>query len=258
MMIRFYELISMRIIICCLGILFIFSNLELQAKDHIQAIPLVKLKIESEQLSKICDGLNLKCADGAALWKKKSARDSQVYLIDDSQQLIQLEQIQNRYKIIDQWNFKNYVHHSQQSFDDDLADYGTEIFPAFYPLNRDKVAVALVKQYGAGYSGGGRGVHVADFLMLEPEGKFKTALVEIPFYSYEMIRACFSEKDYKISPHCHDESGSTLSIQFKDVGKPFYQWTLNYTDFTWESGKPEKSKTITKSRVVAMPFEKDQ
>ena len=74
----------MRKIICCLGILFIFSNLELQAKDHIQAIPLVKLKIESEQLSKICDGLNLKCADGAALWKKKSARDSQVYLIDDS------------------------------------------------------------------------------------------------------------------------------------------------------------------------------
>ena len=94
--------------------------------------------------------------------------------------------------------------------------------------------------------------------MLEPEGKFKTALVEIPFYSYEMIRACFSEKDYKISPHCHDESGSTLSILFKDVGKPFYQWTLNYTDFTWESSKPEKSKTITKSRVVAMPFEKDQ
>ncbi len=160
----------------------------------------------------------------------------------------------NQYKLLNAWSFIQYIHSSHDSGDGELADYGTEIFPAFYPLNREKQAIAIVKQYGTGYSGGGKGEDIADFLMLEPRGQFKIALSNVAFYSYEMIRACFSEKDYKTSPHCHDESGSTLSIGFKNVGKPYYQWTLNYTDFIWESDKSEKYKKIEKHSEVVMPF----
>lgn len=222
--------------------------------EEIKAIPWVKLKVETTQAKNICSRLNLACGEDLTVWKMKNSTENKLYLTDDTAQLFELSKVNNQYKLLNAWSFKQYIHSSHDSGDGELVDYGTEIFPAFYPLNREKQAIAIVKQYETGYSGGGRGEEIADFLMLEPKGQFKTALSEIPFHSYEMIRACFSEKDYKTSPHCHDESGSTLSIQFKDVGKPYYQWTLNYTDFTWESFKLEKSKKIEKYREVVMPF----
>lgn len=225
------------------------------AVDAIQAVPLVKLKAESSQLKKICTDLSLTCSEGGALWKNKASNGGNVYLIDNTLQLIELVKDKNRYKVVDAWNFKNYQHHNKSSEDGELGDYGVEIFPAFYPLNRQKFAIAIVQHWGTGYSGGGKGEQFADFVMLEPKGKYQLALADVSFYSYEMIRACFSEKDYKTSPHCHDESGSSLSIQFKDVGKPYYQWTMNYTDFTWEAFKPEKDKIVEKHREVVMPFE---
>ncbi len=224
------------------------------AVETIQAVPLVKLKTESSQLKKICTDLNLMCSEDLALWKKKASDDGQVYLIDATPQLIELVKDKNSYKVVDAWNFKNYQHHSKNSEDGELGDYGAEIFPAFYPLNRQKFAIAIVQHWGTGYSGGGKGEQFADFVMLEPKGAYKLALADVPFYSYETIRACFSEKDYQTSLHCHDESGSSLSIQFKDVGKPYYQWILNYTDFTWEAFKPEKDKVVEKYREVVMPF----
>jgi len=39
------------------------------------------------------------------------------------------------------------------------------------------------------------------------------------FSSSKMIRACFSEQEYKKSPHCHDETWMTLNIRFKDIGQ---------------------------------------
>jgi len=232
----------------------LFLSQQVMSADEIKAIPWVKVKTETEQLKIICKQLKINCSNDLGIWKAKSSKDNRVYLIDNTPQLFELERENNIYKIRKSWNFKDYQHHSKNLADDELADDGTEVFPAFYPLNQQKIAIALVKHYATSYSGGGKGEHIADFILLEPQGKFRTALADIPFYSYEMIRACFSEKEYRTSPHCHDESGSNLSIQFKDVGKPYYQWTLNYTDFTWESFKPEKSKTITKSRVVVMPF----
>jgi len=232
----------------------LFSVSTISFAEEVKAIPLVKLKSKTEQLSKICETLKVQCGSGAAIWKRKNSTDLKLYIIDDTPQLIEFEKVNQSYERVNSWNFINYQHHSQKSMDGELADYGTEIFPAFYPLSQQNLAIALVKHWGTAYSGGGKGEQVADFLMLKPQGKFNVALDQIPFHSYEMIRACFSEKDYKTSPHCHDESASNLSIQFKDVGKLYYQWTLNYTDFTWEAFKPEKTKTIEKHSEVVMPF----
>ncbi|RZG72308.1 hypothetical protein [Acinetobacter sp. WCHAc060025] len=221
--------------------------------EEIKVTPWVKVKAETGHVKYICNTLSLKCGNHVDVWKKKASTEDKLYLTDDTPQLFELSKVNNQYKLINSWRFDHYRHSSQHSPDDEMADYGTEIFPAFYPLNQKNFSIALVKKWGTSYAGGGRGEQIADFLMLEPNGKYKVALNDVAFYSYEMIRACFSERDYKISPHCHDESGSTLSIQFKDVGKPYYQWTLNYTDFTWESFKPEKAKKIEKYREVVMP-----
>lgn len=240
-----------------LGLLAALTVVSVQvfATDAIQAVPLIKLKSDSLQLKKICADLNLTCSEGANLWKKKASNDGKVYLIDSTPQLIELIQEKKNYKVVNSWRFKDYQHHNKNSEDGELGNDGVEIFPAFYPLNRQKFAIAVVQHWSTGYSGGGKSEQFADFVMLEPKGVYKLALPDIPFYSYEMIRACFSEKDYKTSPHCHDETGSSLSIQFKDIGKPYYQWTLNYTDFTWEAFKPEKDKVVEKHREVVMPFE---
>ena len=227
------------------------------AHAEIKSLPLVQVKSETAKVKKICSSLKIECSDEASIWKIMASTDSKYYLIDRSLQLVELNKTNHTFKMLNRWNFSLYEHSSKTQPDDDLDSFGTEIFPALYPLNHDKFAVAIVKQYGRAYSGGGKGEHIADFVMLEPNGQYRTALAQIPFYSYEAIRACFSEAQYKTSPHCHDESGSTLSIDFKDIGQPYYQWTLNYTDYNWDAFKAEKFKRIEKRSEVVMPLGKE-
>ncbi len=250
------ELNLMKKIIFMVVVNFIISQNAL-ATEKITAKPLIKITLARNVINKICNSLTHGCGqDDANIWQIKNSKDQIYYLIDETPQLVKLQKIASDYKIIDQWYFKDYQHSQKGTGDDDLAEGGLRIFPAFYPLNKNEDAIAVLNTWFTSYSGGGRGEEVADFVQLQPKGRYRRAVKSVPFYSYEMIRACFSEKDYKNSPHCHDESGSTLSIQFKDVGKPFYQWTLNYTNFSWDAFKPEKDKSIEKSREVVMPFEK--
>jgi hypothetical protein len=224
--------------------------------DQIKAIPWIKLKTESSQAKQICQGLKVNCGKDVEVWKKQSGSDAHLYLTDNTPQLIEFIKQHNQYVVLNSWSFQHYQHRSRnRSFDEDLNSDGLSVYPAFYPLNRQKLAIAVVKRWSTGYSGGGRVEEVADFVMLEPKQTYKLALADVAFHSYEMIRACFAQEEYESSPHCHDESGSTLSIQFKDIGKTYYQWTLNYTDFTWEAFQPESSKVVEKSHNIVMPFQ---
>lgn len=129
-----------------------------------------------------------------------------------------------------------------------------KIYPALYPVNKDEVSIAIVNQWFGGYAGGGISEEYADFVKLQPNGKYSVALENVSFYSSEMIRACFSEKDYHTSQHCHDEYGTLLNIQFKDIGKKYYQWTLTYTDYEWPAFVSEKQKKISKRTEKVIPF----
>ena len=124
------------------------------------------------------------------------------------------------------------------------------IYPAIYPINQSQFAVALIDPRHTSYSGGGRGEELADFIHLQANGKYKTLLKTIPFYSFEQIRACFSEQEYKIEKHCHDESFTTLSIHYHDVGKQFLQWRLSYVHTDWPAGTMNKKITRTKPEYV--------
>ncbi|MFH3639594.1 hypothetical protein WAH83_22450, partial [Acinetobacter baumannii] len=87
-----------------------------------------------------------------------------------------------------------------------------------YPLNKNEHAIAVLNTWFTGYSGGGRFEENADFIELKSKGQYQVALKDINFSSSKMIRACFSEQEYKKSQHCYDETWMTLNIRFKDIG----------------------------------------
>ena len=66
----------------------------------------------------------------------KNTQDSIYYLIDESPQIVQVKKQNNQYKVVDQWDFKDYQHHNKEPHTDDLAPDGLQIFPALYPLNK--------------------------------------------------------------------------------------------------------------------------
>lgn len=227
-----------------------------QAGLTISAQALTETQIPHLSVLSICEQLNLTCqVNDSKLYRVKASNDPIYYLIDATPRIVQFQSEGKKIILLDQWEFKDYKHSHQTANDDEeWQKNALKIYPALYPINKNKMAVAIIDERFESYAGGGRSEQIADFLMLEPQGKFKVALKAVSFHSYEMIRACFSEQEYKTSPHCYDESSSILSIQFKDIRKPFYQWTLNYTDFTWDAGKSEKFKNVKKSSEVVMPF----
>lgn len=226
------------------------------AEKSIQSQPMYKVKLSHVELRKLCQQLDRGCnAENLDIYKLKNSDINSYYSILDSLRLYKLEINHENFKILDQWDFKNYQHHNVQVDDEDRTRHvGMKIYPALYPLNKNELSIAIVNEWFGGYAGGGVSEQFADFVKLQPNGKYSLALEDIHFYSSEMIRACFSEKDYQNSAHCHDETGTLLNIKFNDIGEKYYQWTLIYTDFDWPAFVPEKQKKMSKRSEKVMPF----
>jgi hypothetical protein len=64
-----------------------------------------------------------------------------------------------------------------------------------------------------------------------------------------MVRACFSEKEYRTSPHCHDESTGSLRIAYAAPSKPSgdYGWSYTWRQSDWAAHKPARA---TRTRVA--------
>lgn len=224
-------------------------------QQKVTALPLIPVKITQQALQNICFSIKITCrGDALGLWQLKNDR-AVYYLIDNTPQMIKLQKSNGQYKVVDQWNFKDYQHSNQAPVHDDLAPEGLSIYPALYPLNKTERAIAILNQYFTGYSGGGAHENVADFVRLEAKGKYQVALKDIPFSYSRMIRACFTEQEYKTSPHCHDEEWGILQIEFKDIGQKYYQWTLNFLDYEWAAFELESRKQVQKSKKVVIPFQ---
>lgn len=76
----------------------------------------------------------------------------------------------------------------------------------------------------------------------------------VPFACSKLVRACFSEQDYRQSPHCHDDSAGHLTIEFGD-GSPPRGWAFRWHERYWPSGEPKSSQRSTRSafKVPAGP-----
>ncbi|KDT12614.1 hypothetical protein AB84_4852 [Escherichia coli 2-052-05_S3_C1] len=92
----------------------------------------------------------------------------------------------------------------------------------------------------------------ADFIMLNEDGTYKTAFSDIPFYSKEQVRACFSDSDYNKKSHCYDESWSILNISIIDNGAEFYLWEFITKSYNWPSfvDKARIKKSVDKKHYI--------
>lgn len=96
-----------------------------------------------------------------------------------------------------------------------------------YPLGEGRWAVAVLLSVSESYSGGGAGFQRADFVPLDGAiGEVPASRADIPFFCTKTVRACFSEKEYRTSPHCHDESDGSLRIGYGAPAAPGgdYRW----------------------------------
>lgn len=153
------------------------------------------------------------------------------------------------------------------------ADLGGEpeplkLFPALYPLGPGRWAVALVSSQTESYSGGGASFETADFVSLTPGGPDGWPPQGVPFSCSKMVRACFSEREYRTSKHCHDEYAGALRFAAQPEPGADYRWTLTWRETDWPAGAAKASPTRSvaaslgvgdspaarKARLDAFPF----
>lgn len=123
--------------------------------------------------------------------------------------------------------------------------------PALYPLADGRWAVAVLQRQFESYSGGGASFSTADFVPLDADpASAKAAYEGIPFSCSKLIRACFSEKEYKTSKHCHDESSGSLRIAYSEPAKAGgpYGWQFTWLQSDWAAHVPASATVSTRSR----------
>lgn len=183
-----------------------------------QAQILKPQKITQAQRESICSQLKISC-NSDATW--------------------QLYQVPNQPK--HHWDFSDYQPLTQNPHwtvdgpvaPEDLLDENGKfvradalhLYPVLFPVNDTDYSIALIQRWDEMYSGGGMTEEVADFLQLNPQGKYQQIFQNIPFSVSRMIRACFSEQDYAQSgEHCHDLEKLVLNIEYQQANT----WRMKY------------------------------
>ena len=163
------------------------------------------------------------------------------------------------WRIKERWSLRDYA-----PTVDAYADAGDRadppyLFPALYPLGPGDWGVALLRGHSEMYSGGGASVETADFVSLKAIAASaptaKPVYGGVPFSCSKMIRACFSEKDYKTSKHCHDESTGSLRIRYAAAapGASRHGWTFVWSEKDWPQDTLESKATREVSTIDIPP-----
>ncbi|WP_431123849.1 hypothetical protein [Variovorax paradoxus] len=136
-----------------------------------------------------------------------------------------------------------------------MPEARVSLAPAFYPLAEGQWAVAVLQTVSEMYSGGGASFTKADFVPLDES---KAAYDDIPFSCSKMVRACFSEKEYKQSRHCHDESSGSLRIAYGEPARPGepYNWQFTWLQSDWPAHTPASAATTTRLHFAARTTER--
>jgi len=194
---------------------------------------------------------------GAALYTAANLPAGQYYaILTPGPSLVVLSADAGQWRVVERWSLAGYSHS-----DTPTADLGAEpeplaIHPALYPLGPGDWGVALISQHNEGYSGGGAGFQIADFVSLKAiaasAAQAKPVYGGVPFSCYKTIRACFSEREYKTSPHCHDEYGGSLRIRYAP-GQPRHGWTFVWSETDWPAGEKASQATTTTQVIAVAP-----
>ncbi len=141
------------------------------------------------------------------------------------------------------------------------ADAGTppalRLHPALYPVGASGQAVAIVSSTREMYSGGGANFEFADFVALDAAGatSMKVAKViyaAVPFACSKTVRACFSQREHKRSPHCTDDSEGHLTIGFGDNAGVAPAWSFRWHEQSWPANVARSRQQSTRS-TFAVP-----
>ena len=222
---------------------FLFSSCVIA--NEIKPSPFTALSIKNSDYALVCTHTD-SCKKGVKIWKL-NGESVGLYAIGPGPKLAQMQLKNGKYRVVNEWDFSK-VNQSNELGDEDLTFNGIEIFPALYPVSKTKNAIALITKWSAAYSGGGRIEHVADFFMLNSDNSYTPIVSDVPFYSQEQIRACFTQSDYDKTSHCKDENWSIIKIRVVDSGLDSYSWDIVTKSYNWPAFV-EKSK-MTVSQVV--------
>jgi hypothetical protein len=188
-----------------------------------------------------------------------TAPPDRVLLIDDAKPLIieVVREGRGEYRARNALNLSGYRHSFEPEGGRDRGE-PLRIYPALYPTGQGSFAIAVISTVRDMYSGGGASFEVADFLRFigrrsgEPGTAFEAVYLGVPFSCSKMIRACFSEREYASSRHCHDESTGTLHIRyaFDNAGNP--DWSFRWRQTEWPAHVGRKHRDTTDS-VLKIP-----
>jgi hypothetical protein len=157
----------------------------------------------------------------------------------------------HQWAILADWDFGDFT--PSRNVQGDAENPPLEIYPALYPLGPRRDAVAVLSSWSEAYSGGGGSWSYADFVELKPAGQYAKApsVAGVPFSCAKSIRACFSEQDYKTSPHCSEDSNGTLHLKFVNSADTpnAYDWIATWKETLWPGLKPQRSTTTAVKTV---------
>ena len=212
------------------------------------------------ELASVCSRARVPC-DVATTTAYVSANDpaGAMYLIDSTgPKLIRVGADRRTGRTSSEtWDFGNYRHSFAAPSSEPLS-----IYPALY-FSAGKTAAALISEVHEAYSGGGGVFSVADFVLLSSgdrsaEGEWSPLYSAVPFACGKTVRACFSEREYAKSPHCHQDLEGTLSVSSANVSDG--TWRFTWKEVDWPAGVTAAHKRTTrrsfglpKSRAAASP-----
>jgi hypothetical protein len=201
--------------------------------------------------------------EAAALYRAPGAAANDYYaiLLSGPTLLTLTVDANKHWRVKERWSLRDY----RPTPDGDGGDRADppHLFPALYPLGPGDWGVALLTGRSEMYSGGGASVENADFLSLKAIAASAQTSAQaakpvyggVPFSCSKMIRACFSEKDYKASKHCHDESTGGLRIRYTPAkpGATRHGWTFVWSETDWPQDTPESKATHETSTIDIPP-----
>ena len=206
-----------------------------------QTLLLKPQQVTPVQRESICTELRISCNSDATWQLYQVPNQPKQHYVIAKLKLFELEKNAQSYQLRNYWDFSNYQPLTQNphwtvdgpTVAEDLLDENGKfvradalhLYPVLFPINEKDYSIALIQRWDEMYSGGGMTEEVADFLQLNPQGKYQQIFQNIPFSVSRMIRACFSEQDYAQSgEHCHDLEKLVLNIEYQQANT----WRMKY------------------------------
>ena len=199
-------------------------------------------RVGLELIRTVCPQLPVPCDPASVTaWVRPGDTAGPLYLIDAQRpMLVALDAAEPaRVDRARQWDFHAYVH-SKPPVSDLGSPEPLRLQSALSPVGTAGWAVALVSHSRETYSGGWASFLVADFVPLDAPDRVLYAAV--PFSCSKVVRACFSEREYRRSHHCQDESNGHLTIR---VGQGDAGWTFMWHETDWPAHRSRTRQTTT-------------